>query len=114
LPGLFRQSRILAEQPLGFRLRKPRQPRRLEIGGALVGGLDLLCQFLRQHRRQAEADVDGGEQAVLDHLVGAADHGLERRDHVANDVFRRVVQQRREPYAIVDTRRLLAQHRFHQ
>ena len=33
----------------------------------------------------------------LDRLVGVADHRLERRDHVADHVFRRVMQQKRKP-----------------
>ena len=54
--------------------------------------------------RQAEAQMDRGQQPRLDRLVGAADHRLERRDHVADDVFRRVVQQDREPRLAVEAR----------
>ncbi len=47
-------------------------------------------------------------------LYSPAEHRLERRDHVADDVFRRVVQQRCEPVADVDARYLLAHHGFDQ
>ena len=65
-------------------------------------------------RRQAEAQVDGGEQPRLDRLVGVADHRLERRDHVADHVFRRVVQQDREPRPPVEPRRARPRHRLDQ
>src|SRR5215213_714920 len=48
------------------------------------------------------------QQPLLHHLVVAAEHRLERRDHVADDIFRRVVQQRCNPEAGVDARHLLA------
>jgi len=37
-------------------------------------------------------------------LVGIADHGLEGRDHVANHVFGRIVQEHREPAAAIEPR----------
>ena len=43
--------------------------------------------------------MDRRENAVLEGLVGRADGGLEWRDDVADDVFRRVVQQRHQPPA---------------
>src|SRR5690349_24989198 len=39
---------------------------------------------------EAEMQVDRAEQACLDGLVGIADHRLERRDDVADHVFRRI------------------------
>ena len=37
------------------------------------------------------------EQAVFDGLVGATDHNLERRDHVADHVFGRIMEQQCKP-----------------
>ena len=76
-----------------------------------------LVSFTRSggwQRRQAEADVDGGEQARLHRLVGAADHRLERRDHVADHIFRRVVQQHGKPPRPVDIGRHPPRNRFDQ
>ena len=58
--------------------------------------------------------MDRGQQAVLDRLVAIADDGFEGRDHVADDVFRRVVQQQREPRGAVEARGLGARDGFHQ
>ncbi len=55
-----------------------------------------------------ETNVDGGEETTLHRLVAVADHGLERRNHVADDIFRRVMQQQREPAGDVETRDLLS------
>src|SRR5215470_16322396 len=40
--------------------------------------------------------MDRRQEPFLDDLVVAAEHGLERRDHVADDVFRRIMQARGE------------------
>ena len=37
--------------------------------------------------------MDGFQKPVLDRLVVTANHRLERRDHVAHHIFRRIVQQ---------------------
>ncbi len=52
--------------------------------------------------RQAEADMDGGEQPVFEGLVVDAERRLERRDHVADHIFRRIVQKRHEPRMAVE------------
>ncbi len=93
------------EELAGLRAGKTGEPRRFEIGGGAIGGLDQGRKLARQHRRQAEAQMDGGEQPRLDRLVGVADHRLERRDHVADHVFRRVVQQNGKPALAVEARR---------
>ena len=54
-------------------------------------------EFGRARARQAEAQMDRAEQPKLEILVVDADRGLERADQVADDVFRRVVQQRHQP-----------------
>src|SRR5258708_32288272 len=41
------------------------------------------------------------EQAVFDGLVGAADHNLERRDHVADHVFGPIMEQQRKPKSVI-------------
>ena len=108
------QAGVPAEQALRLGFRKSGQMGGFEIGRAAIGRLDRLGDFIGQNRRQAEANMDRRQQALLHHLVVAAEHRLERRDHVADDIFRRVVQQRREPEADVDARHLLAHHGFHQ
>ena len=72
---------------------------RFEIGRAAVGRLDQRFDVRRCLCRQAEAPMDRGEEPQLDRLVVAADHRLERRDHVADHVFGRVVQQHGEAAA---------------
>ena len=59
--------------------------------------LDQRASLGRRLGRQAEAEVDRGKQPLLDRLVVLAEHRLERRDHVADHVFGRVVQQGGEP-----------------
>ncbi|MNZ72048.1 hypothetical protein D3C78_904180 [compost metagenome] len=43
---------------------------------------------------QAETQMHGGLQPFFHGLVTTADHGFERRDHIADDIFRRVMQKR--------------------
>ena len=50
--------------------------------------------------------MDGGEQPLLESLVVDADRRLERADHVADDVFGRIMEQAGEPPAAFETRRL--------
>src|ERR1039457_6873973 len=58
--------------------------------------------------------MDGGEQAMLDRLVAVADPRLERRDHVADHIFRRIVQQTRQAGTGIEPRRLGARQRLDQ
>ena len=74
-----------------------------EIGGDAIGLLDPVFQFLGRMRRQAEAQVDGTFQALFHRLITAADHGLERRNHVADDIFRGVVEQRHQAVVRIAT-----------
>ena len=90
------------------------QPGGLEVSGAEIGGLDHARDVIRHIRRQPEAAMDRPEQPFFDGLVGISNHNLERRDHVADDVFRRVMQQEREPPCTVQPRCLGPRHRFHQ
>ena len=86
----------------------------LELG-AFVAGLMLADT---EYRHQIAADIGPIRGLLLGfffiHLVVATEHGLERRDHVADDIFRGVVQQRCNPEADVDPRHLLAHDGFHQ
>src|SRR6185437_11635718 len=96
-----RELRRWTEESSCLGALKSCKPRRLKIGRAAVGRLDQFGQAFRQLRRQAKADVDGGEQTAFDRLEAVADHRLERRDHVADHVFRRVVQKQRAPARLV-------------
>src|SRR5260221_1196267 len=91
------QAGIAAEQAFCFGHRKSGQMGRFEIGGATVDGLDRLRDVIGQHWRQAEADMDRRQQALFHHVVVAAEYYLERRDHVAHDIFPSVVYQIRQP-----------------
>ena len=95
-------------------MRKSCKFRGLEIGRAFVGFLDLPLDLGREHWRQSEADMNRRKQPFFHRLVVSTKHHLERRDHVADDIFRRIVQQRREPEADIEARRLLAHHGFDQ
>src|SRR5215470_13601832 len=92
-----RQGRARAEKSPRLRRTEAREHRRLQECGAAVGGLDGGRDLSRQIVRQSEPEMNRLEQAVFDGLVGAADHDLERRDHVTDDVFGRIVEQQRKP-----------------
>ncbi len=63
------QAGIPAERRFASACAKPRKPRRFEIGRAAIGVLDLLRDFVREHRRQSEADMDRRQQPLLHRLV---------------------------------------------
>ena len=48
--------------------------------------------------------MDGRQQALLEGLVVKPEGRLEGRDHVAHHIFRRIVQQRRQPRGAVEMR----------
>ncbi len=105
---LFRRQRLqlhgreasgAAEDLRGFFVRKSGDLRRLEKGRRLVRALDDFLDRLRQFGGQSEAAVDRGGEAMLEGLVVEAERRLERADHVADHIFGRVMQQRREPPA---------------
>src|SRR5215831_9414256 len=60
-----RQSGRAAKEPAGLLHLEAGEPRRFKECGAMVGRLDEPHEFARQQRGQAEAPVDGGEQALL-------------------------------------------------
>ena len=55
--------------------------------------------------------MDGSQEARFDRLVVIPDHRLKGRDHIANDIFRRIVEEDGEQAAAVEPR-LLARDRF--
>src|SRR5262245_57127889 len=103
-----RNTRRVAEETASFSRREAGKPRRLEIGGGAIGGLDHRKEVCGQRQRQAEAHVDRGKQASLHCFVGVADHGFERRDDVANHVFWRIVQQYGETAFAVESHTLMS------
>src|SRR5512144_3282449 len=107
--GKFRRR---PEKFPGLGFRETRQPRRLEICGASVRRFYEHLQRLWQLCRQPETQMDGGEQPFLHGLVAVADHRLERRDHVADDIFRRVVQQDRKSSLVIESWNFSARQRF--
>jgi hypothetical protein len=56
--------------------------------------------------------MDGGEQSLLHGLVAVADHRLERRNHVADDIFGRIVQQDRKSSLVIESWNFGARQRF--
>src|SRR5690242_10100301 len=61
LPDGIGQAGVAAEQAPRLALGKAGQRGGFEKGGTAIGGLDLLLDLSGKHRRQSEADVDGGE-----------------------------------------------------
>ena len=57
--------------------------------------------------------MDRGEEPRFNGLVRIADHRLEWRDHVANDVFGGVVEEHREAALAIEARALMREG-FHQ
>src|SRR2546423_7833277 len=88
-----RKSRWMPEKAPRLGGLEPGKARRLEVGGGSVRGLDQPLQVAGQLGRQAEANPDSHVKPSLHGPLGIADHRLERRDHVADDVFGAIVEQ---------------------
>ncbi len=58
----------------------------------------------RSGSRQPETPEDGVEDLLLDRFIGFAHESLEGRNEVADHIFRRIVQQGREPAGPAETR----------
>src|SRR5690349_9718640 len=58
--------------------------------------------------------MNGGEQAVLYGLIAVADDGLERRDHVPDDIFGGVMQQHCKAAAAIESRNFGTRESLHQ
>src|SRR5580692_6008013 len=103
-----------AEEPARFGSLKTREPGRFKKGRAAIGGFDDGVKFRGVRWRKAETAMDRAEQPPLDRLVIVPDHRLERRDHVADDVFGGVVEQHGKAAAAVKPRRPYARQGFDQ
>src|SRR3954451_12097905 len=88
------QRRRRAEELDGFLAREACKPRRLVKGREPVGALREALQCRRELRRKAEPQVDRRRQPVLDGFVGVPDNSLEGRDHVSDDVFGRIMEEK--------------------
>src|SRR6185295_9878890 len=91
------QTPRLAEKATRLRPRKPGQTGGLVIGRDLISALDQLGDVGRQLRRQTEAHMNGREQLGLESAIVERQRRLERADQVADDIFRRIVDQSRQP-----------------
>ena len=58
--------------------------------------------------------MDGGEQLGFERLVVKCQHRFERTDQVADDIFRRIMDQRSEPIAAVEHGRKVPDDALHQ
>ena len=66
---------------------------RLEEGAHRVGLLDPILERLVGMSLQTKTQVNGGLQPLLHGFISTADHRLEGRNHVADHIFRRIVQE---------------------
>ena len=73
--------------------------RRLEKGRDAIGLLGHARERRRRIGRERKTQQDGAGQPILDLAINVAERRLERRDHVADDIFRRVMQQGEQPPA---------------
>ena len=77
--------------------RKPAICDRLQPGRHPVGPLDRRLDCGRQNGGQAKAQMHRRRQPRVQLAIARTDSGFHRADHVADHIFRRVVQQRRQP-----------------
>ena len=89
----FQAARGMAEEAVGLDFGKAGKLRRLEPGADIVGLLDQSFQASGRFSGQAEARMDGMGEAGFDLLITIAEHRFEWRDHVADHVFRGVMEQ---------------------
>jgi hypothetical protein len=82
-----------AKKTSGLGRPEPGQLGRFMIGRDVVGQLDQGGCFRRQMRRQTEADMDCGEQSVLEIFVVDSDRRFEGAYQIADHVFGSIVQQ---------------------
>src|SRR5947209_5732406 len=93
---VFWQETWAAEELFGLRLREAGEARRLKEGGGAVGAFGKFCQGRRSRGFERETQEHGGENALLHRFVGHAYDGFEWRNHIADHIFRRVVQEDKE------------------
>src|SRR5947209_11473381 len=90
---VFWQETWPAEELFGLRLREAGEARCLKEGGGAVGAFRKFCQGRRSRGFERETQEHGGENALLHRFVGHAYDGFEWGNHIADHIFRRVVQQ---------------------
>ncbi len=91
----------LAKKAARLVARKPGETCCLIEGGDTVSPLDQLADLGWKLRRQTEAEVDGGKQLGFEGPVVERQRRLEGANQVTNDVFRRIVDEGREPEPLV-------------
>src|SRR6516164_9387383 len=97
--------RWLAEEPASLGTIEAGESGRFEKRRLPVCGLDLRLDRRRCRGGEPETQMNGGEKPPLDPLVGVADHRFEWRDHIADDVFGRVMKKYCEQAPICESRR---------
>lgn len=85
-----------------------------EVSGGFISPLDASLDFFGQIAGQAKAVMDSDHQPVLNDFIVLGQNNLERRDHIANDVFRGIMQQAGQSPFTVDAGVHLAEQPFHQ
>src|SRR5262245_6057252 len=98
-----RQAWSRAEKSPRLRGAEARERRCLQECCAAVGRLDDGDGLGRKILRQSETEVNRLEQAMFYGLVGAADYNLERRDHVTDHIFGRIMEQQRKRKSAIDS-----------
>ncbi len=104
----------LAEQLIGFGHAEACYLDRFHPRADPIRLLDLLLYFGGNGRWQPETDMDRGGQSCIQVLVSGSDGGFDRADHVADHIFRGIVQQGRQLPFGRDARRHPAEQCFHQ
>ena len=85
-----------AENPVRLVLGETGKLCGLQIGGDRIGLLDAIMHRAGQSGRQLVAQVNGRGQTLLNRPIPIPQEALEGGDHVADDIFRRIVKQRRQ------------------
>src|SRR5262245_56495536 len=91
------QAARLAEKFPRLRPRESGKTGCFVIGRDSIGTFDRFDDIVRKLSRQAEPDRDGGGPLGLEGTMFERQRRLERADQVADDVFGRVMDERREP-----------------
>ncbi len=103
-----------AEQPIGFLHRKSGNLHRLCPSRQLVGSLDRLLDGHGKLRGQAKAQMHCGGKPGIQLSVFGANRCFDGAYHVADHIFRRIVQKCCQLPARGNSRILAAKNLFHQ
>ncbi len=105
----------MAKKPLGLRRVETPAKRVASRKAEAVSGLDRSSTSRRNGSAgRPKRKMDGRRAGAARRLVGVANHRLERRDHVADHVFGRVVQQDRRAAPALSSAGLTARDGFDQ